>query len=133
MKTFEDLVAGRVPCHKLWEDENHLAFLAPSPLARGHTIVVTKRTAPYVFELTEEEHAALWRAARTVARHLQRTLPCERVCIGVVGWEVRHVHVHLVPTNAAGVFPPLGGPPAPANELVALQRALAFAPGGATR
>lgn len=129
MKTFEDLVAGRVPCHKLWEDEHHLAFLAPSPVARGHTIVVTKRVAPYVFELTDDEHAALWSAARTVARHLKTTLPCERVCIGVVGWEVRHVHVHLVPTNAPGQFPPLGGPPASVDELDELQRALAFTPG----
>lgn len=133
MKTFEDLVAGRVPCHKLWEDEHHLAFLAPSPVARGHTILVTKRVAPYVFELSADEHAALWDAARVVAQHLKRVLPCERVCIGVVGWEVRHVHVHLVPTNAPGQYPPLGGAPASETELAALQRALTFTSGRAAR
>lgn len=127
MQTFEDLIAGRVPCHKVWEDEHHLAFLAPKPLARGHTIVVTKRVRPYVFGLDEDEHAALWAASRTVAKRLERALPCERVCIGVVGWAVRHVHVHLVPTNAPGVFPPLDGPAAATSELDALQRALAFA------
>jgi len=119
-RTFEDIVAGRTQVERVFEDEAHLAFLAPSPLTRGHTLVVTKRAAPYVFELTEAEHAALWAAVRRVARLLKEALACERVCVAVVGWEVRHVHVHLVPTCRAGEFPPLPGTPAGERELSAL-------------
>lgn len=117
MKTFEDVVRGKVPSHKVWEDERHLAFLSTQPIARGHTIVVTKRLAPYVFDLDEAEHAALWSAVRTVARSLKSALACERVCCAVIGWEVRHVHVHLVPTARAGEFPPLPGRAATESEL----------------
>ena len=83
----------------------------------GHTILATRRIAPYLFELPAEEQRALWEAAREVAALLKCNLPCERVCVAVVGWEVRHVHVHLVPTDAPGEFPPLGGAEASADEL----------------
>jgi histidine triad (HIT) family protein len=101
----------------VWEDEAHLAFLAAQPVHAGHTILTTKRIAPYVFELSPAEQSALWAAAAEVAALLKRNLPCERVCIAVVGWEVRHVHVHLVPTDKPGEFPPLGGAQASADEL----------------
>lgn len=117
MKTFEDIVSGRIRCHRVWEDAHHLAFLSAQPIARGHTIVVTKRVVPYVFDLDEREHAALWSATRTVARMLKHALSCERVCTAVIGWEVRHVHVHLVPTSRAGEFPPLPGRAASESEL----------------
>jgi histidine triad (HIT) family protein len=117
MQTFEDVVAGRRSVHTIWEDERHLAFLAPCPARPGHALVIPRRVAPYVFDLDDEAHAALWRAARAVARLLRERLPCERVCAAVVGWEVRHVHVHLLPTNAPGEFPPLGGAPMDEHEL----------------
>ena len=117
MKTFEDVVAGRTPVQRIWEDARHLAFLAEKPVRAGHAIVVPKRVAPYLFELPHEEYLALWEAARAVAELLKRHLPCERVCVAVVGWEVRHVHVHLVPTDKAGEFPPLGGAAADTDEL----------------
>lgn len=126
MKTFEDLVAGRVARHVLYEDAEHLAVLSPSPLKPGHTLVMTKRVVPYVFDLDERAHAALWSVARRVARHLKATLPCERVCVAVVGWEVRHVHVHLVPTDKGGEFPPLPGVPASIEELERLRARLAL-------
>ncbi|MBI5363376.1 MAG: HIT family protein [Planctomycetes bacterium] len=126
MCTFEDLVAGRVPSHKLHEDEQHLAILAPNPVRPGHAIVMTKRAHPYLFDLSEEEHAALWSVARKVARRLKHVLKCERVCVGVIGWQVRHVHVHLVPTDADGQFPPLPGAPADPRELDRLRALLAF-------
>lgn len=126
MRTFEDLVAGRVHCHKLYEDEQHLAILASSPVRPGHAIVMTKRAHPYVFDLSEEEHAALWSVARRVARRLKEVLGCERVCVGVIGWQVQHVHVHLVPTDADGQFPPLPGAPADPRVLEALRGRLGF-------
>ncbi len=126
MKTFADLVAGRVARHVIYEDEEHLAVLAPSPVKPGHTLVLTKRAHPYVFDLSEAEHAALWKVAQRVARHLKSALPCERVCVAVVGWEVRHVHVHLVPTDRGGEFPPLPGTPAQEGELTALRQRLSL-------
>lgn len=117
METLEDVVSGRVARHRIYEDEDHLAILAPSPVRPGHAIVLTKRAHPYVFGLSEAEHAALWSVVHRVARHLRARLGCERVCVGVVGWQVRHVHVHLVPTDADGQFPPLPGAPARPEEL----------------
>jgi histidine triad (HIT) family protein len=124
MKTFEDVVAGRVLSHKLFEDAEHLAILAPSPVRPGHAIVLTRKAHAYLFDLTEEQHAALWSVVRKVARHQKEVLGCERVCVGVVGWETRHVHVHLVPTDASGQFPPLPGVPASENELAAMRKRL---------
>lgn len=126
MRTFEDVVAGRAASHKLYEDEQHLAILAPSPVRPGHAIVMTKRAHPYIFELGEDEHAALWRVARRVARRMKDVLGCERVCVGVIGWQVRHVHVHLVPTDADGQFPPLPGAPGDPVELARLRERLAL-------
>ena len=117
MKTFADILSGKQPVARVWEDEAHLAFLAAQPVRAGHTILTTRRIAPYVFELSAEEQRALWEAAGKVAELLKRNLPCERVCVAVVGWEVRHVHVHLVPTDKPGEFPPLGGAAASADEL----------------
>lgn len=124
-RTFEDLVAGRERAHVVWQDARHLAFLAPRPARRGHVIVLPREVSPYLFDLEPEAYAALWEAARVVARALREHLPCERVCVAVVGWEVRHVHVHLVPTDAGGQFPPLGGEPATEEELDQLMRKLA--------
>jgi histidine triad (HIT) family protein len=117
MRTFEDVVRGEHAVVRIAEDERHLAFLSPSPVRPGHAVVITKRAAPYLFDLPAAEHAALWEFARQVAVRLRNRLPCERVCAAVIGWQVRHVHVHLVPTDADGQFPPLPGAPADPAEL----------------
>jgi histidine triad (HIT) family protein len=102
---FTRIVRGEIPCHKVWEDERHLAFLDVSPIQPGHTLVIPKREVGYLFDLAPEEQAALWDAVRTVEGGLKRATGCRRVCLMVVGWEVPHVHVHLVPTNRASDFP----------------------------
>ncbi len=102
---FTRIVQGEIPCHKVWEDAQHLAFLDIVPIQPGHTLVIPKREVGYLFDLSAEEQAALWRVVRTVEAGLKRTTGCKRVCLMVVGWEVPHVHVHLVPTNAASEFP----------------------------
>jgi histidine triad (HIT) family protein len=117
MQTFEDVVSGLRASHRIYEDDRHLAILAPEPVRPGHAIVLTKTPHPYVFDLAEEAHAELWSVVRRVARHLRARLGCERVCVGVIGWKVRHVHVHLVPTDADGQFPPLPGARASVEEL----------------
>jgi histidine triad (HIT) family protein len=124
MKTFEDIVRGERAVQRILEDEHHIAFLNPSPTRPGHTIVIPKKLSGYLFDVEREEYHALWEFARIVARRIREKLPCERVCVGVVGWQVRHVHVHLVPTNADGEFPPLPGAPMDERELARIARLL---------
>jgi histidine triad (HIT) family protein len=125
MRTFEDVVRGIRQVHRIAEDERHIAFLNPSPVRPGHAIVIPKRVSDQLFELPAAEYAALMEFARATAVLLRSRLPCERVCMAVIGWQVRHAHVHLVPTNADGEFPPLPGAPVPEPELAELARRLA--------
>lgn len=101
---FTRIVRGEIPAHKVWEDADHLAFLDIQPIQRGHTLVIPKREVGYLFDLSPAEQAGLWRAVATVEAGLRRATGCARVCLMVVGWEVPHVHVHLVPTNSGGDF-----------------------------
>ena len=102
---FERIVAGEIPCRKVWEDDDHLAFLDIQPRVDGHTLVIPKRPTDYLFDLEAEAYQALWGAVRTVERHLRARLEAERVLVYVVGWEVPHVHVHLLPTRAIDDVP----------------------------
>ena len=102
---FEHIVAGEIPCHKIWEDENHLAFLDINPRVEGHTLVIPKHPWFEVFAMDEEPYIALWAAAQKVARHIQERTGCVRVVIVVLGYEVEHVHIHLMPTNQLEDFP----------------------------
>ncbi len=97
---FTKILSGEIPCNKVWEDDGHLAFLDIRPVQRGHTLVIPKRPVDYLFDLSAEEQNELWAAVRTVEAKLKRVLGCERCVLIVIGWEVRHVHVHLIPTNA---------------------------------
>lgn len=109
MKTFEDIVNGTRAVHRVAEDERHIAFLSPNPVRPGHVIAIPKKVADSVFDLSPGEHAALMEFVRVVGLMLRERLPCARVCIAAIGWQVRHAHVHLVPTDADGQFPPLPG------------------------
>lgn len=108
---FSKIVAGEIPSRKVWEDEDHLAFLDVRPVQPGHTLVIPKREVSYLFDLSADEYDALWRAVRAVEAKLRAELGCERVVVMVIGWEVPHVHVHLIPTNElgdVGMPPPCG-------------------------
>ncbi|MFN9787885.1 MAG: HIT family protein [Planctomycetia bacterium] len=122
--TFAELVAGRVDAEIVAEDEGHVAFLSPTPFRPGHVVVATRRVVPYLYDLPEDEHARLWSFVRRVALVQKERLGCERVCTSVVGWVVRHAHVHLVPTDAEGQHPGLPGAPADRDELRRLGRVL---------
>lgn len=102
---FERIVAGEIPCHKIWENDDHLAFLDINPRIEGHTLVIPKRPWSEVFAMDEASYMALWSVARTVAHHLEERTGCERVVIVVLGYEVQHVHIHLMPTNSLADFP----------------------------
>jgi histidine triad (HIT) family protein len=102
---FESIVRGEIPCHKVWEDDDHLAFLDINPRVEGHTLVIPKKPCEEIFAMSAEEYDALWTAARTVAHHLERKTGCARVVVVVLGYEVQHVHIHLMPTNQLDDFP----------------------------
>ena len=118
---FSKIIAGEIPCTRVWESPHHLALLDIRPVQLGHTLVVPKREVGYLFDLSLEEYEALWRAVRTVEAKLREALGCERVVISVVGWEVPHVHIHLIPTNGIGDFPFPGPCDASDEELERVQ------------
>ncbi|MFR0835489.1 MAG: HIT family protein [Barnesiella sp.] len=96
---FSRIITGEIPCYKVAEDERYFAFLDISPVAKGHTLVVPKHEEDYIFDLEEDELAGLTFFARKVARALEKAVPCRRVGVAVMGLEVPHVHIHLVPIN----------------------------------
>jgi histidine triad (HIT) family protein len=102
---FSRIVAGEIPCHRVYEDQGHLAFLDINPVQPGHVLVVPKREVDYLFDLSSAEQAALWAAVGRVEAALRRATGCRRVVVVVVGYEVPHAHVHLIPTNAELDFP----------------------------
>jgi histidine triad (HIT) family protein len=117
MLTFEDIVRGERAVQRVAEDAGHIAFLSPNPVRTGHVIVIPRRVADSIFDMGESEFGALMEFARKVGLRLRERLPCARVCVAAIGWQVRHAHVHLIPTDAEGQFPPLGGSPATDREL----------------
>ena len=97
---FSKIIAGEIPCYKITEDENHIAFLDVNPNAKGDTLCVPKKEVNKLFDLDATSYAALMEFSRTVALGLRKTVPCKRIGMTVIGLEVPHVHVHLVPLNA---------------------------------
>lgn len=96
---FSSILAGEIPCHKVWEDHQHLAFLDINPIQPGHCLVIPKQEISYIFDMTAKHYENLWEAVRTVEKKIRSATGCQRVVISVIGWEVPHVHVHLIPTN----------------------------------
>lgn len=96
---FTRIVNGEIPCYKVAEDESFLAFLDINPLAEGHTLVIPKKETDYIFDVPDGEYQSLWLFARKVARAVQKVVPCQRIGLAVLGMEVPHAHIHLVPIN----------------------------------
>jgi len=97
---FSRIVAGDIPCYKIAEDEKYFAFLDISPLQKGHTLVIPKREVDYIFDLTDEELAGLQVFAKKVAIAIKKAIPCVKVGQCVLGLEVPHAHIHLVPMQS---------------------------------
>jgi histidine triad (HIT) family protein len=97
---FSKILAGEIPCHKIAENEEFLAFLDISPLAIGHTLVIPKLEIDYIFDMSDEDYQALWLFAKKVARGIKAEISCKKVGVAVIGLEVAHTHIHLVPINA---------------------------------
>lgn len=100
MTIFSRIIAGEIPCYKVAEDDNYFAFLDISPLAKGHTLVIPKREVDYIFDLTDEEIAGMQVFAKKVAIAIKKAIPCVKVGQCVLGLEVPHVHIHLVPMQS---------------------------------
>jgi len=96
---FTKIINGEIPCFKIAEDENYLAFLDTFPLAYGHVLVIPKKETDYLFDLDSEEYLGLWSFSQKVAKAMDKVIVCERIGVSVIGLEVPHAHIHLVPLN----------------------------------
>lgn len=102
MTVFEKIVAGDIPCYKVAETDKFLAFLDVSPIKEGHVLVIPKVAVDYIFDLEDDMYSRLALFAKKVARAIDASIPCERVGVAVVGLEVPHAHIHLIPIHDAG-------------------------------
>lgn len=100
MSIFSRIVAGEIPCYRIAEDDNYFAFLDISPLQKGHTLVIPKHEVDYLFDLSDEELAGLQVFAKKVAVAIRKAIPCVKVGQCVLGLEVPHAHIHLVPMQS---------------------------------
>jgi histidine triad (HIT) family protein len=94
---FTKIINGDIPCYKIAEDDNHFAFLDINPNSKGHTLCVPKKEVDKILDLDEETYMGLMAFSRKVGKAIEATIPCKRVGITVIGLEVPHVHVHLIP------------------------------------
>lgn len=100
---FTKIAKGEIPSYKIAEDENYYAFLDISPLKEGHTLVIPKNTEnDYIFDLDDETYDGLMAFAKRVAKAIKKAIPCKRVGVAVLGMEVPHTHIHLVPLESEG-------------------------------
>ncbi len=100
---FTRIAQGEIPSYKVAENEDYYAFLDINPLAKGHTLVIPKKVEDdYIFHLDEKTYAGLWAFAREVAAAIREAVPCKRVGVAVLGMEVPHTHIHLVPLQSEG-------------------------------
>jgi histidine triad (HIT) family protein len=96
---FSRIIAGEIPCYKIAEDDKFFAFLDINPMVKGHTLIVPKQETDYIFDLSDEDLAAMHVFAKHVAAAIKRAFPCKKVGEAVLGLEVPHAHIHLIPMN----------------------------------
>ena len=96
---FTKIINGEIPCYKIAEDENYLAFLDVNPNAKGHTLCIPKQEVDKIFDMDETHYLGLMQFARRIALAIEKAIPCKRVGMAVIGLEVPHAHVHLIPLN----------------------------------
>jgi|TARA_B110000285_G_C14948702_1_gene525653 histidine triad (HIT) family protein len=96
---FSKIINDEIPAYKILENENFLAFLDIFPLAKGHVLVIPKKEIDYLFDVSSDEYGELWKFARQVAKAMDKVIDCKRIGVAVIGLEVPHAHIHLVPLN----------------------------------
>lgn len=97
---FSKIVAGEIPCHKIAETDDFLAFLDVFPVAKGHTLVIPKQEIDYLFYLDDDLYLGLMKFAKQIAPAIEKAVPCKRIGVSVIGLEVPHAHIHLIPLNS---------------------------------
>ena len=97
---FSRIVAGEIPCYKVAEDEHNFAFLDINPVAEGHVLVIPKKEVDYLFDLEDKDYESLQLFAKHVALALRKAIPCRKVGVAVLGLEVPHAHIHLIPMQS---------------------------------
>ncbi|MBE6306070.1 MAG: HIT family protein [Bacteroidales bacterium] len=123
---FSRIVAGEIPCYKVAEDDKYFAFLDISPVAKGHTLVIPKQEVDYIFDLDDDTYQGLMAFARRVARGLEQAVECKRVGVAVMGLEVPHTHIHLIPITTEGDMNFFRGKLSlPAEEMAAIAARIA--------
>ena len=100
MSIFSKIISGEIPAHKVAETNDFLAFLDINPLVEGHVLVIPKKEVDYIFDMDDETYAGLLIFAKIVAEGVRKAIPCKKVGVSVIGLEVPHAHVHLIPMNA---------------------------------
>ncbi len=96
---FSKIISDEIPAYKILENENFLAFLDIFPLAKGHVLVIPKKEIDYLFNISSDEYGELWKFAQQVAKAMDKVIDCKRIGVAVIGLEVPHAHIHLVPLN----------------------------------
>jgi len=99
MSIFSKIIAGEIPAHKVAETNEFLAFLDINPLAEGHVLVIPKKEVDYIFDIDDETYMGLQMFAKIVATGIKKAIPCKKVGVAVIGLEVPHAHIHLIPMN----------------------------------
>ena len=99
---FSRIIQGEIPCYKIAEDERFFAFLDINPVMKGHTLVVPKHEDDYIFNLDDDEIGAMMVFAKKVAKAIEKAVPCKRIAVAVIGLEVPHAHIHLIPITNEG-------------------------------
>ena len=97
---FTKIINGEIPCYKVAENDKYIAFLDIFPLTKGHTLVIPKKEVDYIFDLDSETYLGLMEFSKTISLAIKKVIPCNRISISVIGLEVPHAHVHLIPINS---------------------------------
>ncbi len=99
MTVFSQIIKGKIPAYKVFEDESNLAFLDIFPIARGHVLVVPKKEIDYIFDMSSDDYTQLFLFAKKIADAMKKVFDCDRIGLSVIGLDVPHVHIHLIPIN----------------------------------
>lgn len=122
---FSKIAAGEIPSYRVAADENFYAFLDINPVAPGHTLVIPRQPTDYIFDLDDKTYDGLWNFARRVAQAMKEAIPCKRIAIAVMGLEVPHAHIHLIPMNSEADMVFTKTMTLPDNEMQDIAKAIA--------
>ena len=122
---FSKIAAGEIPSYRIASDDRHYAFLDINPVAPGHVLVIPRKEEDYIFNLSDEDYTALTLFAKRVAEAIRQAVPCKRVGVAVIGLEVPHTHIHLIPINTEADMDFSHKCQLPAEEMEAIAKSIA--------